>query len=182
MAEQDFTPSELATEQWRAIIGYTGAYEVSNLGRIRSLPKKTRRGVRVLVPGLGSTGHPHVTLYDGRCKGSTVKVSQLVTAAFIGMRPEAHQVNHIDGDTLNNRLTNLEYVTPSANRYHACRVLGKGRGERHPNASLTNAQALVIKDMFHANPQIRNVEIEQMFSISKSVVWNIRHGRTWSWL
>ena len=105
------------TEIWKPVVGFEGLYEVSNLGRVRSLdrvltsgsakrgyPRKVR-GV-VLSPQKHSAGYLHV-----RLSGETRIVSWLVLEAFEGLRPKQHEVCHNNGDKLDNRLSNLRYDT-----------------------------------------------------------------------
>ncbi len=120
----------MSSEIWKAIPGYEGAYEVSNLGRVRSRDRlvrvghgafRTLRG-RVLRPAPGRTG---LCVVVG--KGNTRQVHSLVAAAFIGPRPPAADVRHLDGDPTNNCATNLAYGTRSENNrdvvYHGRRRL-----------------------------------------------------------
>lgn len=116
-------------ETWRPVVGYEGIYEVSSLGRVRSLDKvvrsarsrsgkRTRRG-RILQTRLSNSGRERITLWkDGHMK--TIHVHRLVAAAFLG--PSNLTVNHKDENPLNNRLENLEYMTVGDNvRYSLCR-------------------------------------------------------------
>ena len=99
-------------EIWKSIPGYKD-YEVSNLGRVRSL-KWGRE--RVLRPGLNKRGYAQVVLNkNGKMK--THRVHQLVAQAFLKHTPDGHKtvVDHIDSDTLNNKLENLRLVTHREN-------------------------------------------------------------------
>lgn len=119
------------TEEWRAITSYEGLYEVSNLGRVRSLDRdidsarwgtvQFRRG-RVLCPGLDSQGYPQIQLCrNGRIV--PVSVHRLVAIAFLGAPKEGRiQVNHKYGIKTDNRATELEWVTPKENTSHAFQV------------------------------------------------------------
>lgn len=107
-------------EEWRSVAGFEGAYEVSDLGRVRSVSRvvmrangapQTVRG-RVLKTPQGTDGYPCIRL---GAQGVTRKVHVMVAEAFLGPRPEGLQVCHRDGDRLNPRLQNLRYDTPSAN-------------------------------------------------------------------
>lgn len=116
-------------ENWRSIQGYEGLYEVSDLGRVRSLSRmvacrfgKTRvSSGRVRAEQRTSRGRVIVTL----CKDNVVtskSVHRLVAQAFLPGFTQEHELNHIDGDPSNNRLCNLEITTPSLNQLHAVRT------------------------------------------------------------
>lgn len=102
------------SEEWRAVPGYEGAYEVSDLGRVRSVDRRdelgrTRRGV-VLKPSVRADGHAQVALSrEGRVRAAKVHV--LVAAAFLGARPSGLDIRHVNGDGLDNRLENIRYGT-----------------------------------------------------------------------
>lgn len=109
----------MAHEQWRPVVGYESSYEVSDMGRVRSLDRtvtfpdgrrRTARG-RLLKPGHVPRGHRYVNL--GR--GNSQYVHQLVAAAFLGPRPDGHEVCHNNGDPTDNRAPNLRYDTRQAN-------------------------------------------------------------------
>lgn len=117
------------TEEWR-FITHDGkpcfVYQVSNLGRVKSL----RDGIdRVLKTRPNSWGYEIVNLKIAGCY-KTKQVHRLVAEAFYGWREPKWHVNHIDGDKLNNRLDNLEWATPRENTAHAksTGLLGKSAG------------------------------------------------------
>lgn len=100
-------------EIWLPIAGYEGLYEISALGRIRSLARRTTRG-GILKASPGWAGYLKVSL----SKPGVIRsyhVHRLVAATFLGPCPEGQQVRHLDGDPLNNTLTNLRYGTVSDN-------------------------------------------------------------------
>lgn len=105
-------------EIWKPVNGYEGLYEVSNLGRVRSLPRdvaqKNGRVVhyrgRVLKSALNSHGYERVPLSDLSGHKKRLFVHRLVAAAFL--QPGAGDVvNHKDFDPRNNCVSNLEYTT-----------------------------------------------------------------------
>lgn len=102
-------------EVWRQIKGYEGAYEISSLGRVKSL--KSDKPL-IMKPKVESNGYLRISLYNNK-KGHSVSVHKLVAEAFLGRRPDGMQVNHIDGDKTNNKVDNLEYCTCSENIKHA---------------------------------------------------------------
>lgn len=109
------------TEIWVSIPDFNG-YDVSSLGRIRSWrPWRGQPVPRVLKPTPDDRGYLCTRLYgqgDGKYgagAGRTIKVHWLVTAAFVGPKPEGMVVRHLDGDHANNRIGNLLYGTPEEN-------------------------------------------------------------------
>jgi hypothetical protein len=97
------------SEQWRAIAGYEGRYEVSNLGRVKSLPRRRTKG-GILVTPVNKRGYLSVTLgYEKR------ELHGVVAAAFLGSRPQGAEVRHLDGNPLNPAAANLVYGTRSEN-------------------------------------------------------------------
>lgn len=108
----------MTAEEWRPVLGYVGHYEVSNLGRVRSLDRLDRRGHRLS----GQMRKPVVNRYayvmlcvDDQRK--LARVHTLVLEAFVSPRPDGLEACHGDGDPLNNRLSNLRWDTRSANEF-----------------------------------------------------------------
>lgn len=110
-------------EFWVPVLEYEGLYEVSNLGRVRSLSRTvvsirgTIRNVtgRVLASPCNNAGYPQVVLYRfGRRKQFGVHV--LVAIAFHGERPEGMFACHNDGNSNNNIPENIRWDTPSGNQ------------------------------------------------------------------
>ena len=108
----NFTETELTNERWKDIDGYDGAYQVSDLGRVRSLKYGK---VRVLRPSKNDNGYLKTVLFkDGDRKQSYVH--RLVAQAFIENDDETKiYINHRDECKQNNRVSNLEYCTPQYN-------------------------------------------------------------------
>lgn len=112
-------------EVWRPVAGWDRFYEVSNLGRVRSLDRIVRRGKgtdtqkgRILQPQKNSRGYLQVALCkDGKKK--RVLVHRLVAAAFCHQPDGCNLVNHIDCNQENNRADNLEWTTALGNTRHA---------------------------------------------------------------
>lgn len=106
-------------EVWKDIDGYEGLYQISNLGNVKSLPrKKTIKQERILKPKLNKNGYLEVAL----CKNSNYKmcrVHKLVAKSFLNNPKNKTQVNHKNGIKIDNEVSNLEYCTPSENIRHA---------------------------------------------------------------
>ena len=103
----------MSEEIWKPVVGYEGLYEVSSEGRVRSLNYKRQYRIQVLVQNY-SRKYPYVILCkDGKIK--TRLVHLLVWEAFNGTIPKGMQVNHINEIKTDNRLENLNLMTPKEN-------------------------------------------------------------------
>ena len=121
-------------EFWRDVGGFEGIYQVSNLGRVRSLDRKVHTYIkkgRILKSFDNGHHYQYLTLSDGTKKRKHY-VHILVAKAFIENPNEYEQVNHKDFDKTNNRANNLEWVSREQNREHYrqsayCRAVEEGR-------------------------------------------------------
>ena len=107
--------------EWKPVKDYEGLYEVSSDGQVRSLDRLDRLGRkvagRIRKYSFAGRGYPHMPLYKDE-KQSGRYVHRMVAEAFLGPR-EGMEVNHINGDKTDNRVENLEWVTPSQNILHS---------------------------------------------------------------
>ena len=172
-------------EIWRDIPGYEGRYQVSNLGRVKSLPRVTTRvessGRKVAQPILGrilrdstnKSGYRYVVLRSGG-KSVTREVHVLVAAAFLGPRPnEEQQVRHLNGNRLDCSVENLSYGTRSQNQLD----LYDYRGFHH---RLTPDDVLEIRRRLELGETGRSLAKE--FGVCESNISAIKHGGTFKWL
>ena len=105
-------------EQWKPIQEFNGEYEVSNLGRVRSMKQYYGVIARIMPATIQKRGYKAV-MFHINGKARCVKVHRLVAEAFIPNPNHLPQINHKDGDKLNNQATNLEWCTGSQNMRHA---------------------------------------------------------------
>jgi hypothetical protein len=104
-------------ELWKPVLGYVGRYEVSTLGRVRSL----LRGGRILKPRAQEEDYCFVALYNDGIRAD-VRVHRIVALAFIPNPENKPEVNHDDGDRQNNAISNLFWATSLENNQHAART------------------------------------------------------------
>jgi predicted XRE-type DNA-binding protein len=171
------------TEEWRAVVGHEGEYEVSNLGRLRSLDRIT----------VGINGHTQQTrgrlrkpvlMQNGYCKYTLGKRKQcyahrLVAEAFIGSPPSGTVVCHRDGDKTNNRAENLYYGTQGENIRDAIQIGALALGDARKHSRLTRATADQIRAM-HAQGGKSQREIAMLFGTDQATVSRIVRGRIWA--
>lgn len=147
---KEFTDAELANEQWRDIEGYDGMYQVSDLGRVRSLKFGK---VRVLRPGKHRQGYLQVALcQDGKQK--SVYVHRLVAQAFIENDDESKtDINHINECKSDDRAVNLEWCTASYNNAYNDLYWKRKGSVRRKIAKLYNPDLTIRQnlDIFNAN-------------------------------
>ena len=123
-------------EIWKDITGYEGLYQVSNLGKVRSLRYKNRDEVRELYLKPHNRGYLQVELHkDGTRKMFTVH--RLVAMAFVNGYADDLIVNHIDENKQNNAATNLEWCTSLYNsQFYKERHPEKLSAHRGPNKNV----------------------------------------------
>lgn len=173
----------MSDEEWRAIPGYEGLYEVSDMGRVR------RTGIAVLDSAGRSqrakpcvrrqypnhSGYPTCTLCIGGAR-KTLLVHRLVAAAFLAAVGD-FVVNHKDAVVDNNRAGNLEVCNHAYNAMYSSRVMGNKRGEKSKNAKLTDAKVGAILAMSALG--FTGQDIAKLFSVHKGTISDILKGKSW---
>lgn len=181
-------PGTVEQETWKPVKGFVGEYEVSNLGRVRSLDRTQHRyngrtdcdfkiKGRLLKPYL--TGKD-----DGYCtvslKHKNYKVHRLVAEAFLRKVEGKNEINHINGNKHDNAASNLEWVTNAENGFHALATGLKRSGESVKNAKLSASDVLQIRstyikgdDVFGAKP------LSRAYGVSDTTIRRIVNHKKW---
>lgn len=103
---------------------------------------------------------------------------RLVAEAFVPNPNKYSQVNHIDGNRLNNAASNLEWVSPSANVKHAYRTgLKHNRGETNPYSILTEKN---VRDIRAAHGTARQIRDSLRLPVGVACIKSVRSGKTWA--
>lgn len=169
-------------EIWKPIHSLNDKYEASTEGQIRN----ARTG-KILKQFNNLFGYKVLTVRPEPNKQINVRVHRLITEVFLGKCPEGFVVNHKDGNKTNNRIENLEYVTPSQNNQHA---LDTGlrhtadmakivpRGENHHCAKITESDVRNILRLRKSTGYGRR-KLAKITGISYSIIGHILSGRSW---
>lgn len=176
-------------ESWLDIVGFEGHYQISNLGRVRSLdrgmyvrqdryaqPRWTNRKGKLLKPGLDGKGYPMVRLsLFGIPK--QIMVHRLVALHFVANPDNSPVVNHIDANPLNSRASNLEWCTIKENNQHTTNLGRRMTKGAYCTAKLSSKQVRIIKFLLRLG--MHPVAISKKFNTSRTNIYSIRNGNTW---
>lgn len=151
-------------------------YLVSATGRVISVKSGTPR---LLLLRVDARGYSLVQFSWGRQNRRLCTVHRLVAQTFIPNPENKPQVNHIDGVKTNNRVANLEWVTPKENSQHdsAMGLMDGPKGERCARHILNDEDIAVIKARIAAGDLLS--EIAKTYGVSWSCIRDIRRNRCW---
>ncbi len=184
------------TEEWEPVLGYEKFYEISSMGRVKTLGRdsgkvKNKVWVKILKQSFMTKGYVFVALYgkDGKSKQKTIH--RLVATAFIPNPENKPEVNHLFGIKTDNRKRMLAWNTVSENRKHAHDIglkkankgmLGKF-GSKHHNSKVVAQYDLdgnFIKKYFGTREAQRETGIDQV-SISRACRGIIPRASIYKW-
>lgn len=187
----------MTRESWKDIKKYEGLYQISNLGRVKSLERfangkggrKRLVKERILKTKVHGHGYEAVAISkDG--KKTTFSVHRLVAIAFIPNPEFKETVNHIDGVKTNNVLANLEWATHKENSRHAVSTglkpasnpnkNGRVQGEKNTSAKLNDEKVLFIRENSRRNGGSLSVrELSNMFGVCTAVISAVSSFKIW---
>ena len=171
-------------ETWKDIEGFNGFYQVSNLGRVKSLggwcgTAKKKERIRTLSHT--KDGYLKVRLmYKG--KDITCRVHRLVAEAFIPNPKNLETVNHIDGNKENNVVNNLEWCDRIYQMEHAYKLKLKTSrlGSDNTNAKLTDEDIKYIKSVYKKySREFNTVSLAKKFNVTNRVIGLIVNNKTY---
>lgn len=170
----------LEGEIWTAIKGYENRYEISNIGRVLSLPKLHSRGglrpPKILSPGIyRKSGSEYLTVVLFRNKkAATTKIHRLVAQAFIPNPENKPFINHIDNNPSNNKVENLEWCTNQENIRHM-----------HLQGRHVGKSTLSPDDVRYARflkRKMLNRELADFFKVKPNIIDNLFGGLTYKYI
>ena len=179
-------------EIWRDIKDYEGLYQISNLGRIKSLPRIKRNfninskqleeivlPEKIRKPQLTQYGYYRIGLTKNH-KQIYYSVHRLVAEAFIPNPNNLPQVNHINGIKTDNRVENLEWCDNSFNQKHAFNAgLQKGNSD-HPNSKLTYDDVIYIKTNYKKGVLGKGIRsLAAKFNVCCATIQQIIDGKSY---
>ena len=180
--------SQNCQEEWRDVVGFEGLYEVSSLGRVRSVPRyvHTTNKRKYLIKGKILRPVPqkskHLQLWL-RKEGQTipVRVHRLVADAFLGPCPPNKECCHNNGVPFDNRVDNLRWDT-RANNIRQSYTDGRDvviprhkKGSTHYASKLTAAQADFVR-----TSNLSGVELAKKLGVSPMTISRCKRGHTYT--
>jgi NUMOD4 motif/HNH endonuclease len=180
-------------EEWRSVVGFDGAYEVSNYGKVKSLARETWKvwkvshsrysytlPERILKFGRLPHGYLIVHLYNANGRHA-LRVHTLVLMAFLGPCPPGMECRHLNGNPADNRLINLVWGTHWDNledrREHGTMI----EGERHTQAKLTKWNVLIDIPVYTAMGLSQH-EIGKKLGVVQATIRDVLIGKNWTHL
>ena len=170
-------------EQWRPVPGYEGLYEVSDLGRVKSVNRLCEGGKGYLARFPGKLLKPQTCLRGGYLEVSLSKdgkrkhrtIHSLVAEAFLGARPEKYDVMHLDGNRKNNTLSNLRYGSRADNLHQTYEY-----GGAQAAGKLTADDVHDIRKRLSTGSSPSDLAKE--YGVNSAAIYHIRNGTTFKWL
>lgn len=176
---------ERVIEMWKDIIGYEGMYQISNYGRVKSLPRfynqwrggKTPIKGKILKHWAINCGYLNVRLAnDGNCKNFSIH--RLVATHFLQKIKGKNFVNHKDSDKTNNYYKNLEWCTQKENIKHSYDNKLAKTGSDRTQSKLSRTDVINIKKLYKKNV-FGYVEVAKLFDVSPRAIYNLINNKTY---
>jgi hypothetical protein len=168
-------------EKWKEIPGFNAMYEVSTAGRVRSWKRPGAWDMSITPTMMKGTvercGYSRIKLRNNEIIKRFFR-HRLVAEAFIPNPKNKPEINHIDGNKLNNHVVNLEWCTCKENAIHAYETGLSPRGSEKPNAKLTEGDVKKIKYLI-LNTDKMQEEIAEIFGVCQTAISRIKLGKTW---
>lgn len=173
-----FTEAELKNEIWKDIAGFEGRYQISNLGRVKSLViYGKQQSPSIMKPNPHKQGYHLISL---RMNGKSFYfyIHHLVLTAFVCERPKGLECNHKNTIKNDNRVDNLEWITPKKNIQHAIENgLRNLVGENNHKAKLTESDVIEIRKRLKNNEFQKTIAKD--YGVSATTIGHISRNESW---
>lgn len=175
---------EKEIEIWKDILGYEGRYQVSNLGRIKSLGRKASGALPIdTIRKISLPVQKFRYCSLSMSKDGIVKNHQLHTVValhFCEKLTGKTEVNRKDGVKTNNKASNLEWVTSSENTLHGLSlgIMNTARGSQKPKCAKLN-ETKVEKIKKQLKDGVSRASIAREHGVNKVTIYAIKRGQTW---
>lgn len=172
------------TEQWFPISFIDEPYEISDLLRIKKLPRITRNKQssfmtkeRIISPWIAKTNYYSIKIKTNG-KNKSFLLHRIIALCFIPNKENKPYINHINGIKTDNRIENLEWCTASENVKHALKngLLISFKGENHSCSKLTEKQVLEIRKLKGTMTQNK---IGELFGVKYQIIGSILRNENW---
>jgi hypothetical protein len=160
-------------EEWRDIVGYEGLYHISNFGRVRLACDK-KFGKAGLIMKAYSGGQYSIVQLSNK-KKKTHYIHRLVAAAFMGPCPDGLVVLHNNGDSKDNKASNLRYGTQRENIADSSTHGTMCLGENHPSSKLTMDDVKYLRSIEKPN----SGQLAKKFGVSRALIWKVYRREVW---
>lgn len=179
----------MSEEIWKDVPGYEGFYQVSNIGRVRSVIHNDKYGRvfggKLLKQNINELGYcrVHLSMFKKR---KMEFVHRIVAMAFLTNENNYDEVNHKDENPSNNCVDNLEWCSHKYNINYGNRnrISGeKHRGEKCCFHKLKEAQVREIKKLAHEKWTRQHAkELARRYNVSPGLIRRIVNGDIWAWV
>ena len=158
------------------VCGYEGLYKVDENGNVFSV-----RNNKLLKRMMFPSGYEYVHLCNGKGKTKLFRVHRLVAETFIPNPNNLPEVNHKDGDKLNNNVKNLEWCTNVENMRHSVETgLRNIKGENNPSAKLTVKDVINIrKEYIPKSKEFGTVALARKYGVTNVMIGKIIRNECW---
>ena len=167
------TLDNLDGEIWADVVGYEEHYQISTFGRVKSF---YRGKPKILTPFVDKAGYLGISLGRNR----KFKIHRLVAQAFIPNPEDKPQINHRDGNKMNNHVSNLEWNTSTENNRHAVKLGLMKSGEDFPYSKLTNEQVAWCRRVHvSGDREFGTNALARKLDVSRAAVYLLLKGKTY---
>jgi hypothetical protein len=176
-------------ELWKPIKGFEQFYEASNLGRIKSIGRIVHqthmdkyKKERMMTPYLNPKKYLCTKLYDGFDNSKSFTIHKIIALTFLENPNNYIEVNHVDGNKVNNRVDNIEWCSRSHNVRETYRLglkdPSKYMGSGNKTSKLTEEQVLSIREEYK-NKSLNQRQLAIKYNVGNTLIGMIVHNQIW---